>query len=311
MNRAVMTLIVVLATYGALNLVITAMVSTVWLTWLRRRQLSESTLLALRLLPSVGGLCLTLTVCLPAFVRFEPQYGYELPGVLVFTLAALTMVLVAAGAYRGISAALATRALIRRWQALRRQPSAAGIALDVVDAPAVVAVSGFWRPRVLIGRDVARECTDEELALILAHEEAHVRSRDNVKQLLLLISPDLPRVLTVHREVEERWRAASEFAADEYATRQHPEHRVQLATALVKMARLALTTAPQPGVASPLIGAGGIELRVRRLLDHSPTRSSLNVFWIAPLVLGVGVLLAAGEHQVIHAALEQLVSIGR
>jgi hypothetical protein len=50
---------------------------------------------------------------------------------------------------------------------------------------------------------------------------------------------------------------------------------------------------------------------VRRLLDHTPRRSSLNVFWIAPVLLGIGVLLTAGEHQSIHAALEQLVSVGR
>jgi Zn-dependent protease with chaperone function len=311
MSRAVMTVMVVLATYAALNLVLTAMVSTAWLTWLRRQPLSQSDLLALRLLPSVGGLGLAVTICLPAFLRFEPPHGQEFPGLAVTALASLTVLLVIAGAYRGIAAALATRALTRRWNALGRRQSPAGITMDVVDAPSVVAVCGFWRPRVLIGRDVASQCTAEELALILAHEEAHVRSRDNVKQLLMLISPDLPGALTVHAAVEERWRAATELAADDNATRDDPERRVRLAAALVKMARLALTTAPRPGVASPLIGAGGIERRVRRLLDDAPRLSLPDCYWIAPVLLAIGVLLAVGEHQSIHAALEHLVAVGR
>jgi beta-lactamase regulating signal transducer with metallopeptidase domain len=311
MSRVAMAITVVLASYAALNIALTAVVSLIWMTGLRHRAWSPSTLLGLRLLPSVGGICLALSVCLPAFLRFEPQHGPERPGVLLVVLAVVTIVLVIAGARRGIRAGLATRSIANRWTALRRQQSPGGVQMDVVDVPLpVVAVSGLWRPRVLIGRDVASQCTSEELALIIAHEEAHVRSRDNFKQLLMLVSPDLPQALTINATLEEQWRAASELAADEYATQDSPERRVRLATALVKMARLALT-APQPGVASTLIGAGGIEARIRRLLEHQPIRPALGCFWIAPVLLVAGVLLAVGQHQSIHAAIEHVVRFGQ
>ena len=315
MSRMAMAVTVVLASYAALNMALTAVVSVIWLSGLQRRQVAQSTLLGLRLVPAMGAICLALGVCLPAFLRFEPHHGPEVPGWAMSALASLTIVLAGAAAYRAVRAALATRAIANRWKALRRQRFPGGMTMDVVDVPSpVVAVSGLWRPRVLIGRDVATQCSDDELALIIAHEEAHVRSGDIFKQWLMLASPDLPRALTVNARLEEQWRAATELAADEYATRDNPERRIRLAAALVKMARLALITAPQPGVASTLIGADGIEVRIKRLLEHPANRPSFGGFsiaWIAPVLLFAAVLLAIGEHQAIYAAIERVVAIGR
>ena len=307
-----MTLTVVLASYALLNIALSAMVSLVWFAGLRRRRLSDTTLLAIRLLPSIGGGVLALAVCLPAFIRFETRQGPESPGLILLGLAALTAMLAVGGAVRGVRAALATRAIAGTWKALTRQQSPGGMALDVVDVPApIVAVSGLWRPRVLIGRDVADQCTSEELALIIAHEEAHVRSKDNFKQFLMIVSPDLPGALTINRRLEEQWRAATEHAADEYATQDNPERRIRLATALVKMARLALTTAPQPSVASTLIGADGIEARIRRLLDGPSIAPSVERRWVAPALLVGAALVAIGQHQQIHAAIEHVVRLGQ
>jgi beta-lactamase regulating signal transducer with metallopeptidase domain len=312
MSRAAMAVTVVLASYAALNIALTAVVGVIWKAGVQRQSWSPSTLLGIRLLPSVGGMCLAVGICLPAFLRFEPHHGPERPGGVLIALALLTIVLIAAGAARGIRAGLATRAITNRWTGLRRQQSPGGIRMDVVDVPApVVAVSGLWRPRVLIGRDVASQCTSEELALIIAHEEAHVRSRDNFKQVLMLVSPDLPGALTINAALEERWRAATELAADEYATQDSPERRVRLAAALVKMARLALTTAPHAGVASALIGTHGIEARIRRLLEHQPRRPATECFWIAPVLLAASMVLAVAGHRTIHSAIEQIVRFGQ
>jgi beta-lactamase regulating signal transducer with metallopeptidase domain len=307
-----MAVIVVLGSYALLNAALTFAVSAAWAAGLRARVQSQAALLGLRLLPSAGATLLTLTIALPAFLRFEPWHGPETPGALIVMLAAVTVGLALLGALRAVRAIASTRAVAVRWKALRRQQSPGGLTMDVVDVPSpIVAVSGVWRPRLLIGRDVASHCTAEELALIIAHEEAHVRARDNFKHLLMLVSPDLLASLPAGRALEERWRAATEHAADEYATKGAPEHRVRLATALVKMARLALTTPPQPGVASTLIGADGIEGRIRRLLDRPPGRPSMGYLWIAPVLLLVCAAIAIGEHQGIHAAIEQMVGIGR
>jgi len=312
MNRTGMTLIVVFASYAVLNAALTFVVSAGWVAGLTRRVQSQTALLGLRLVPSAGAAILTLTIALPAFLRFEPHRGPETPGTLIVLLAATSVALVLLGVIRGVRAIASTRAMAVRWKALRRQQSPGGLDMDVVDVPSpVVAVSGVWRPRLLIGRDVAAQCTAEELALIIAHEEAHVRARDNFKHFLMLVSPDLLASLPIGRALEERWRAATEHAADEYATKGEAEHRVRLATALVKMARLALTTPPQPGVASTLIGADGIEGRIRRLLDRPPVLPSMSYLWIAPALLLGCAAVAIGEHQGIHAAIEHVVGVGR
>jgi len=64
--------------------------------------------------------------------------------------------------------------------------SRAGVAYQVVDDPRPLAwCIGLFQPRVFLSRGLEAQLTDSELQLVLAHEFAHARRRDNLRQLLL------------------------------------------------------------------------------------------------------------------------------
>ena len=56
----------------------------------------------------------------------------------------------------------------------------------------LVALAGIWRPSLLVARRVLEQIPDDELQVIVKHELAHARQRDNVAQLLLTAVPDVP-----------------------------------------------------------------------------------------------------------------------
>lgn len=72
--------------------------------------------------------------------------------------------------------------------------------LDAIE-PAVFTL-GWWRPRVYVSRGLLANCSNEELAVILAHEQAHRRRRDNLRLLLgrvcTLVLPSVWRRPVVH-----------------------------------------------------------------------------------------------------------------
>ena len=55
----------------------------------------------------------------------------------------------------------------------------------------IVAVVGLFRPRLVIARSVLESCTPDELATIVAHEQAHVAHHDNLARALFLLAPDV------------------------------------------------------------------------------------------------------------------------
>jgi beta-lactamase regulating signal transducer with metallopeptidase domain len=115
---------------------------------------------------------------------------------------------------------------------------------------------------------VLEACTPEELEAILAHEQGHIDRHDNLRRLLMYAAPDALTWLPFPLRLETAWRAATEEAADDEAARAGDAGRVALASALVKVARLA--TAPRPtGLmpASSLYCGENLDGRVRRLLQ--------------------------------------------
>jgi len=75
----------------------------------------------------------------------------------------------------------------RKLGMLRRlADSRAGVPYQVVDDPRPLAwCIGLLQPRVFLSRGLEAQLTDSELQLVLAHEFAHARRRDNLRQLLL------------------------------------------------------------------------------------------------------------------------------
>ena len=273
-------------------------------------------ILAGRFAPAIVG-ALACGVTLAAFLRHEPGAMIETPGWLLFEAAAFSLTLA------GMSVALLVARSWRTSRFLRAAERAAtpvtlpGVALpawQVETAFPLVALAGVWRPRLLIARRVLEELPDGELQVVLQHELAHARQRDNVARWLVTALPDALGLAEPWLGLERAWHDAAEDAADDLATRNDPPARARLASALVRVARMA---GRQPRQAIPLLAfhrGESIERRVRRLIDapvaRSPVPARLAVF-ATIAVLSAAVALWANADLVlaaVHRTTEWLVN---
>jgi Zn-dependent protease with chaperone function len=229
-------------------------------------------LFALRTLPLFLALAVTLGFALPAFLKFEPRATSELMSAKLLLLAAAGALILTVMALRGARVLRATARADSRWRAGcdEQQVNVSGsvVPLYCVDRDSsLLAVTGFFRPRIFVGREVARLLSSDELAAALAHEMAHVSFFDNLKQLLLKMTR-LPRWLDETADDEIAWANASEVAADQAAL-VGGASAVDLAGALVKMGALKRGPVAGDQIAAshllPDVPASALELRVTRL----------------------------------------------
>lgn len=303
--------LVLLAAYGLCNLLLSAAVVLAWRAGLREHLTDAQAVLGVRLLPAVLSTTLVLTVVLPAFLLYEPRHADDQPGPLLVLSALFTLLVLGDGARRGLRAWRATRTLVRNSQPFAAQPAAGGTEVIVVNVKEpLVGVVGGWRQRIIAARSVAAACDYEEFRQVLAHEAAHMDARDNLKLLMLLMTPDALAWLPTGRALTAQWRAATELEADERASGTDPRKRVALASALIKVARLSIAARSRaaPRVSTPL---SGLEHRVRRLLAPSPVvrrafpgRRLLTCALLVPL-------LAVPLYASVHRLIEVLVAFGR
>lgn len=262
-----------------------------------------------RLAPTTFGLGFAALVQ-AAFWVFEPGGRDESVSVVLMGLALAGAVLLAAVAVRAWRAARVTRRLAAAWRATgveRRVDGWSGRAW-VVDTPfPVVAVIGVRQAELFVSADVIRACSPRELAIVAAHERAHVTGRDNLTRLLIALTP---AVVGAARRLERAWEATAEELAD--LTARSGGTGVTLARALLKVARLADRHPDMPALAiSAFIGDGSLDARVRRLLD--PPRAAGRALQAPSLVLTMVLMATAAAWglSTIYEAAEALVGAGR
>jgi hypothetical protein len=322
-NEVLFTAVLALAWFGAVNLALSAVAAV--LAWFIERggirlpaTSAPSVLLGLKLLPGVAALLFTTVVFLPAHWRFEPEGAEETAGYTLGAFAALGAITLIAAGVRGLRAWRLTGAVERSWQlrAVGPRRFAAGTVpvYCLPDNTPIISLAGLRHPRVFMARPVIDAFSADELDVSLAHELAHCDARDNLKRVLVACSPDLLSLWPSGRAVERRWRAAVEFAADARAVNGSDVRAVSLASALLKVARLA----PPLGAASA--GSGFYDgtllwARIDRLLAPAesprsprPIRVSLRVF--VGGVTGVAAVFAAeGAWLGVHLITEGLVRL--
>lgn len=304
--------LVLLAAYGLCNLLLSAAVALAWRAGLRRHLTDAGAVLGVRLLPAMGSAAVVLTVVLPAFLLYEPRHAHDQPGPLLVVAALFALLLLGDGVRRGLRAWRATRALLRGAQPLRPGPAGGDAHIDVINVTEpLVGVVGGWKQRIVAARSVAAACDAEELGQVLAHEAAHLRARDNLKLLLLLTMPDALAWLGTGKALTARWRTATELDADERASGADRRKRLALASALIKVARLSLTSGRTLAAMRVSAQPSGLEQRVRRLLAPSPAmrrgfpgRRLLTCALLVPL-------LAVPLYGSVHRLIEVLVAFGR
>ena len=219
----------------------------------------------------------------PSYLMHEPYATNES---VTFKLAALAFasgIGVALAVWRGLRSWLATRSLLKQWLATATPVEVESIGIPTFHFPhsfPVIAVVGSFRPRLFIADHVLRTLNQEELAAAIAHECGHLAALDNFKRSLLRASRSALLIIPCGRSLDRAWAGASESAADEYAAQESANVAVNLAAALVRIARLIPHGNHQllpTSVSTFLTGdeePQGVKSRVRRLLELAANESS-------------------------------------
>jgi len=242
---------------------LSALVAVAWrsLKLLHATEQSLAALLfALRVLPLAASVVITFAFVVPSFQLLEPRSIDEGMGAMPLALGVCAILLIASGCFRVITAQTRTSRVVARWLG-GAHPLYAGAQTVTFrsrrEAPPLTLV-GVRKPRVLVSESTVALLSHDELQIALKHELAHMRSRDNLKKLVLRFCP-FPGMA----RLESAWSQAAELAADDAAV-SNLDDAMDLAAALVKLSRLV------PVEAAPLctVGfvTGSISARVARLL---------------------------------------------
>jgi hypothetical protein len=309
MRMLLSTVVLTLAWFAAINAVASILV---W-AWCGRqtsprRVPGASSLLVVRLLPAAVSIVFAAGIFLPVHFLFEPGDARETFGLVLYFLASVGGFLLTRSGARAAG-------LWRLERHLRRgEREAASFAPGIVEVSGHTGVSlaGVIAPRILIGPDVVRELTTEELDVAIAHELAHRDAFDNLARWAMACAPDLLGVTVRVCRIEQAWHEAAESLADRRAVNGDRVRAMHLASALIKVARLSERAPASPIPAwSTLNHPPLLEQRVRSLLagTQPPAPSRASRLAVA-LTIAAGLVafgMAAGGR--IHHLTEGLVNI--
>jgi hypothetical protein len=220
---------------------------------------SVGSLFGLRIFPLIGSAFVTAVFAVPAFFRLEGGMDEDM-GTLLFAVG--TALLLAAGLVRVLAAQRRTSRLVAAWlrEAGTLDMGAARTTLQVKQDGPPLLLHGISTPKVLVSENAVALLSPEELRVAIEHEMGHLRSRDNLKKLILYGAP-FPGM----GSLERAWQEAAEFAADEAAVSNSVD-AVDLASALIKLCHL-VPVHESPAFTTGLVDmAALVNLRVRRLL---------------------------------------------
>jgi Zn-dependent protease with chaperone function len=267
-------------------------------------------LLTLRLFPSVAGLLLVTGLCVPSYLWLEPAGATENIGWWCLAAAVLAVAVWAISLARAARAVLGSFRYIRDCQEVGCE---AREAVWIVESSApVLGLAGIIHPRLVMSQALVNALSKDQLAAALRHERAHGVSRDNLKRLLILLTPDVFPFLRGFKTLERGWAKFTEWSADDRAVAGNSRRSLSLAAALVRVARLSPAPEPTPLVASLLADGRDLSARVDRLLSPGATPRSKGGRRIPMLaacgaaMLAVGLITAALEPATFHSVHELL-----
>ncbi len=283
-------------------------------------------LFSLRTLPAVLAFLTVALLVVPAYLVHEPRHAAENVSFKLGLLAFLSATGIAVSIYRGIATQRATANLTSDWLRRGKPIKIDGVKIDSYEIQhpfPLIGIVGFLRPQLFIASQVLALLTPEEIAAAVAHENGHLEARDNLKRGLLQACRDTLLIIPSGRFLDKSWSEASEEAADENAAQQGKAVALDLASALVKIARII------PLGARPTMPAGvfllgdeetkGIKSRVRRLLALATAERRIasrhdflaRLFvWSPAGILLIGFVIAAANPYVlsrVHYLIEHVV----
>lgn len=265
-------------------------------------------LLLVRLFPAAASLGFVVGIFLPSHWAMEPRDANETLGLAWYGLAAAGTFLIG----RSAACAASVARTGRRLRAGERRSTVAIADVHEVDGVPGVSLAGVFRTRVLIGPAITGCLSAAELEVAIAHELAHRDAFDNVARWGMRCAPDFLGYTVVARRLEEAWHTGAEARADSRATGGDTVRAVHLASALVKVARLATGAPTTPSTAwSTLHDDALLEWRVRRLVNgvvlaDGPRCSPALVAAVPFTILLAAALAFAGT---VHRLTETLVDL--
>lgn len=286
-------------------------------------------LFAMRVGPSALAFISVALVLVPSYVVYEPHASGEVVSKKLATLAILSAIGVGFALSRALRSWSATRSLQQEWLSRAVQITLGGISIPTfrfAHSFPIIAVVGSVRPRLFIAEQVLEILTEEELTAAIAHEGGHLSAHDNLKRSVLRACRDALMIVPCGRSLDRAWAEASECAADEHAAQPNAETALNLASALVKIARMipigARASVPMAAFLVGVEETHGVKARVRRLLEiasHDYLRQvpkpaitrilpavSLCGLFLLGLVVANTPMVLMSAHKVIERAVELL-----
>lgn len=246
--------------------------------WLRKcsARTRAEILFVMRIGPPVIAIIAIVAFMIPSYLTYEPHESGEVVSWKLGGLATLSAIGVALAFARGIRSWLATRSLLKEWGA-----SSTPIHLDTIKVPTfvfqhtfpIIAVVGAIRPRLFIAAQVLESLSEEEMAAAIDHEYGHLSAHDNFKRSVMRISRAALLLIPCGRSLDRAWSDASESAADEYAAQRSSLVALNLASALVRIAKMIPKGQQQimPASVSAFLAGNDdvprVRTRVRRLVE--------------------------------------------
>ena len=277
--------------------------------------------------PAIAVVAVFLFV-IPSYLDYEPYATPEIVSKKLGALALLSFASIAFALVRTIRSSRATAALRKQWSSKAEPIQVPGINVPAFRIPhhfPIVAIIGTFRPRLFIADNVLTCLSQDEMAAAIAHECGHLAARDNLKRTLLRVCRDTLLLVPFGRTVERMWAENAESAADEFAARQSADAALNLASALVTIAKMvpAGARADVP-LGAYLVGAEetqGVKSRIRRLIEIAsnnslrPKRGSLShllpigtliTFTVVAAVCASNPKILLGVHDVLEVAVSLL-----
>jgi len=227
--------------------------------------------------PALASVCVGFLL-IPAYVGYEPIATTEVVSKKLAALALLSAAGLALALWRVCRSWLATRSLLRRWLADGHPMRLKGIGVPtfrIHHSFPIIAVVGTISPKLFIAEQVLQTLNEDELAAAIAHERGHLRARDNLKRSTLRACRNALLIIPFGRSLDRAWAEAAEAAADEHAAGANPDTALNLASALVKIAKMVPAGArANVPLAAYLVGAEetqGVKARIRRLIEIAST----------------------------------------
>ena len=285
-------------------------------------------LFAMRIGPPVLAMIAVSLFLVPSYLNYEP---YSTPEVVSKKLASLALVSglgVVFALWRCARSWWATHLLLREWLVIAHRIKLEGIDIPTFRIPHVfpiIAVVGATRPRLFIAERVMQSLTHEELAAAIAHEGGHLAARDNFKRLLLRMCRDLLMIVPCGRSLDRAWAESAESAADEHAAQQNGDTALNLAAALIKIAKMIpVGSRAAIPLAAFLVGGEetrGVKARVRRLVEiasngsggrvhqHAMIRIALALSFAVVIIFAAAVANSPHVLITVHALIEHAVKL--